>query len=38
VIAWSWFRKGTWRSGDVRGEPGSSGPDGDDVDAAVSDD
>jgi putative MATE family efflux protein len=38
VIAFLWFRRGTWRSGDVRGKPGPSGPDADDVDSAVSDD
>ncbi|OYR91991.1 MATE family efflux transporter [Halorubrum sp. E3] len=38
VIAWLWFRRGTWRGGDVRGmsSPGDSGPD--DADAAIGDD
>jgi putative MATE family efflux protein len=25
VIAWLWFRRGTWRSGDVRDSPGAGG-------------
>ncbi|MFB6129743.1 MAG: MATE family efflux transporter [Salinigranum sp.] len=38
AIAWLWFRRGTWRDGDVRGTPGPGGMDADDVDATVSDD
>jgi len=39
-VAWSWFRRGTWRDADVRGEgpPGGAGRDADDVDAAPTDD
>jgi putative MATE family efflux protein len=41
VIAWAWFRRGTWRDGDVRGSPGaddqSTGPGTEDVDATTSD-
>ncbi|MFB6156053.1 MAG: MATE family efflux transporter [Haloferacaceae archaeon] len=37
VIAWLWFRRGTWREADVRGTPGP-GIDTDDVDATASDD
>jgi Na+-driven multidrug efflux pump len=40
VVAWAWFRRGTWRDADVRGEgpPGPTGRDADDVDAAPTDD
>jgi len=40
VIAWLWFRRGTWRSGDVRGTAGSDGieTDGPDPDPATGDD
>jgi len=38
VIAWLWFRRGTWREGDVRGTPSSSGIETDDMDTATGDD
>jgi len=36
VIAWLWFRRGTWREGDVRGTP--EVVDGPEVDASAGDD
>jgi len=39
LIAWLWFRRGTWREGDVRGSPaGSETADGPEVDASAGDD
>ena len=40
VIAWLWFRRGTWRSGDIRGTAGPAGIETDDLDpdAAAGDD
>ncbi|OSP07218.1 MATE family efflux transporter [Halorubrum ezzemoulense DSM 17463] len=42
VIAWLWFRRGTWRAGDVRGTPDPSGsepgPEPDDAEATIGDD
>jgi putative MATE family efflux protein len=35
VFAWLWFRRGTWRDGDVRGTPGPGGPE---TDPTISDD
>ncbi|MFC7203049.1 MATE family efflux transporter [Haloferax namakaokahaiae] len=32
IIAWFWFRRGTWRDGDVRGTPGRGSPSEDDGD------
>jgi putative MATE family efflux protein len=41
AIAWTWFRRGTWRDGDVRGSPDDGdpgrGPGTEDADPAVSD-
>ncbi|MFB6073869.1 MAG: MATE family efflux transporter [Haloarculaceae archaeon] len=39
IVAWLWFSRGTWRSGDVRDQPGpeGTGVDGD-LDAATGDD
>jgi len=37
-IAWLWFRRGTWRDGDVRGTSSPSGPELDDADATAGDD
>jgi putative MATE family efflux protein len=40
LVAWAWFRRGTWREADVRGQgpPGPAGRDAEDVDAAATDD
>jgi Na+-driven multidrug efflux pump len=38
AIAWLWFRRGTWREGDVRGRPTTGGLDADDVDSTTGDD
>ena len=38
LIAWLWFRRGTWRGGDVRGRRAPGGPDADEVDPATGDD
>jgi putative MATE family efflux protein len=40
VLAWLWFRRGTWRDGDVRGTPGpgSGGIEADDADIPASND
>ena len=38
LVAWLWFRRGTWREGDVRGTSSSSGHERDDVDATIGDD
>ncbi|WP_115862894.1 MATE family efflux transporter [Halorussus litoreus] len=42
VIAWLWFRRGTWREGDVRGSPeqgsGPGTPGGEDGEVPVTDD
>jgi putative MATE family efflux protein len=38
VIAWLWFKRGTWRDGDVRGAPGPGAVEAEDGDAAISDD
>jgi putative MATE family efflux protein len=38
TIAWLWFRRGTWRSGDVRGAGGPGGTGADDPDPTVGDD
>jgi putative MATE family efflux protein len=40
VLAWLWFRRGTWRDGDVRGTPGpgSGGIEADDAEISASND
>jgi putative MATE family efflux protein len=39
LIAWAWFRRGTWREGDVRGAAPGPGPGADpDADASATDD
>jgi Na+-driven multidrug efflux pump len=38
AIAWLWFRRGTWREGDVRGSATGPGVEPDEVDAAAGDD
>jgi putative MATE family efflux protein len=38
AIAWLWFRRGTWREGDVRGGPSSEGLGTDDAETATGDD
>lgn len=38
TIAWLWFRRGTWREGDVRGTSGPGPADAGDADAALTDD
>ncbi|MFB6096196.1 MAG: MATE family efflux transporter [Haloferacaceae archaeon] len=38
LIAWAWFRRGTWREADVRGTPGPGAPESDVVDTTTSDD
>jgi putative MATE family efflux protein len=38
TIAWLWFRRGTWREGDVRGRPAAGGLDAEDVDSTTGDD
>ncbi|MEZ3162537.1 MATE family efflux transporter [Halorubrum sp. RMP-47] len=38
VVAWLWFRRGTWRDGDVRGTSSPSGPEPDDPEPTVGDD
>jgi putative MATE family efflux protein len=38
TIAWLWFRRDTWREGDVRGASGPGPADASDADAALTDD
>jgi putative MATE family efflux protein len=38
VVAWLWFRRGTWRDGDVRGTSSPSGPEPDEAEPTVGDD
>ncbi|WP_135662275.1 MATE family efflux transporter [Halorhabdus rudnickae] len=38
VIAWLWFRRGTWRDSDIRGTSDSSGIETDELDPAIGDD
>ncbi|MFB6198384.1 MAG: MATE family efflux transporter, partial [Halobacteriaceae archaeon] len=38
IIAWGWFQRGTWREGDVRGQPGPRGMETENVNSTTTDD